>query len=288
MKGMVYMTNSISITHKIIIQGGNEQIRQHLEQTWRRKFTEHDNYFLPLIANYNIIVGKEHMNNRYTSCTEQVTIRTWQDNKHRNRYRAYRQSSCKDKFCNLCSWQEAKQNKYRIAKILQYCAYKVKKKLLFIRLSRKNCSADDVAAEVNLLNKAFNRFIGNRQIQKYYCGHVKKLEVTYNPDSKTYNPHIHLLLVTEKDMKPLDWLSIWRKVCKDNTISHVNNRYRINIAGNKVFKLANYLTKPPLKDYDKTMQEAFNALHTALQGKQLLSCGGICRERLAIIKEKEG
>lgn len=272
----------MNTTHKINIQGGDEQTRQHLEQIWLNKFMEHDEKFLPLIAEYNNITGKEHMNQRYQDCTEAVTLKAWLDKKNKSHYRAYRNSSCKDKLCSLCSWQTAKLNKYEIAKILQYCTYKAKKRLLFIRLSRKNCTADDVAAEVNLLNKAFNRFIGSRQIQKYYHGHIKRLEVTYNPDTG-YNPHIHLLLVTEKTMPPIDFLSIWKRACKDETISNVDINRHVYIAGNKAFKLANYLSKPVLKYKPEPPQEVFNILHTALHGKQILSYGGICKHN-----KKEG
>lgn len=265
---------------------------KHVADVIKSKCQE-NGYYLGLVKNLKEAYHLTYQLDRYQNCSAIWNVITSIKPNGRYYYRTVFRNGCGDKFCNICSWQKAKRDKMRIAKVLQECKYNHGKAFIFLTFSRHACSGADLHREVEQLQRAFHQLMQNRQIKTIKRGYVKKLEISYNHNEDTYLPHYHLLLVVDwKDLHKLsrqDWLKLWQKVNPDINISIKNQyaRYNVDIRGQKAYKLANYLAKPPIKDYQDIMQDVFNTLHFALDGKWLLVFGGLCKDIKLMLERKE-
>ena len=86
-------------------------------------------------------------------------------------------------------------------------------------LTAPNVKAEDLPAEIDLYNKAFQRLVKRKEIASIFTGYIRKLEITYNADQQTYHPHFHILFVVNKSyftsrsyVKQAKWLELWREV----------------------------------------------------------------------------
>ena len=74
------------------------------------------------------------------------------------------------------------------------------------------------------------RFVQRKQFKKISKGYVRKTEITYNPERNDFHPHIHMLIAVESNyfknpnlyVKQDDWLEIWKKCKRDDSITQVH------------------------------------------------------------------
>ena len=272
----------------ITINGADEKYSKHLEEIFNKKMKEHDKYFIPFISNYLEKLNKQYKLLEYINCRKDITINCYKDKKGNNHYRTKTYNSCKDRFCNLCGWQMAKSNKYNIAYTIRTAKYKQGYHLAMLRLSRKSVPSvpeDVLGQEIKNLNSAFSALVRTKEFKKICDGYIRKLEVTYNNNTNTYNPHLHIVLALNKEYfdNKISWLQAWQKV-NNNMAVNANFRFRLNIKGKNLYKLSHYLAKPIIKHYSTAIkQDTFNTLHYILHGQRLLTYSGICKQ---ILKKK--
>ena len=77
-----------------------------------------------------------------------------------------------------------------------------KYEFIFLTLTQKNVSADELKDELDKILKAFNNFMRRKEM-KAIKGWFRGLEITHNTDKKsksydTYHPHIHMILAVNK------------------------------------------------------------------------------------------
>jgi hypothetical protein len=102
---------------------------------------------------------------------------------------------CKQRWCIVCS-------RIRTAQVIkQYLpAFQEWNNKAFVTLTVPNCTADDLKAVIAAMKTAFDRIrkqMDNdwrRGKRKNPLVAVRKLEVTYNPQTKNYHPHFHLIV----------------------------------------------------------------------------------------------
>ena len=236
--------------------------------------------YLQCMKSYLNSIGQLGRFLRFYECSNKWALTTYLDKNNKHHYRTTFRNACHDKFCNICSWQLAKNNKYNIAKVLFKCKYAHRKAFIFLRLSSQSCSGANLHDRLRELQIAFNRFSQHRAVKAITEGYIRKLEVTYN--SGNYNPHFHVLLVMDYSnlhkLRKNQWLNIWQKSCKNMAVSNIHVNYNVDISGCNAYKIGNYLSKPPIKNYATINQDVFNCLHHNFIGKQLLIFGGICKQ----------
>lgn len=245
------------------------------------KIKEHEYKFLPLQFRCLKSRGQIQKYVRDYNCSINWKVQTYMVNK-KYKYRTIFRNACNDNLCNICNWQKAKKNKVIIANILKEAVYHHKYKLIFLRLSNTTVDCNNLDASLKQLQIANNKLLNNRTIKKPLLGYIKKLEITYNSNDKTYNPHYHILLVMKANyfdnpIKFSIWLKNWRKYIK-NPKAHIYLNNKINIKKDKIYALGNYLSKPIIKYNKPINQETFNALHSCLLGKTTLKFAGICQK----------
>lgn len=104
---------------------------------------------------------------------------------------------CNSKYCYLCSEKKKEHDSKQLKAMLEY-ALSDNKKIISLTISPFNAYNSDELRELkSKLDKAFKRFVNYKPIKKMLVGSVKKYEIALNkyPTNKSYNLHIHCLLV---------------------------------------------------------------------------------------------
>lgn len=185
---------------------------------------------------------------------------------------------CKHRFCPGCAWRKARREAACIATILRAVSddgYTP----IFVTLTSVNCAAEDLESEIDRYRKAYNRLLALKRY-KVLVGGIRKLEVTYNSQSETYHPHLHLIWVVSSGYWKNGYIRAaqlrrdWQKVYGDNRISQVNMQAITNTE-DSALEMGKYAAKSA--DYNDS-QSVFDTFYDALSGKRLITYTGLCRK----------
>lgn len=194
---------------------------------------------------------------------------------------------CHNRFCPLCSFIEQKKDTQRVEYIMQQASQVEDSALLAFTLSYPNCSGAQLNDEIKLLNTSFKKFSRQLEREGYLLGSFRKLEVTYNDDSDSYNPHLHVLFHVRKSLyfgtpyyKDADvWRQIWSR-CSDR--EDITNFYirafdpsRDTLNSKFIKEYSFYSVKPVQLMHS---QEVFDYMVSALKSKQVYTLGGTLLE----------
>jgi len=170
---------------------------------WAKKKFVTINIILPLID-----IAKERKNDRlkqalwntYHCCNELKLVNGRLHGKY-----------CKNRFCSIC-------NGIRKAELINKYLPVIQKweDPHYMHLTARSCKKEKLSLMINKVLKGFNR-IRAKYKKRHQRGNgplligIKALECNYNPQDKTYNPHIHLLVPNEEIAKNFkkEWLTLW-------------------------------------------------------------------------------
>lgn len=107
---------------------------------------------------------------------------------------------CKDKLCPLCAWRKELKLFNQVSKcvdVLQAQKYR----FVFVTLTMRNCEATSKALQETLddYNAAYVRLVRLNRIKRIVKGAYRAIEVTYNAETDTFHPHMHLIWVVPKN-----------------------------------------------------------------------------------------
>jgi len=120
---------------------------------------------------------------------------------------------CKNRFCTICSGN-------RKADIINRYLPTVKgwKEPYFLTLTVKSCKAENLKVMIEWVMLTFERIYQklkkrNQRGKGIKITGIKSLECEFNPVSKTYNPHLHLVVASKEIAETLkrEWISIWKE-----------------------------------------------------------------------------
>ena len=205
--------------------------------------------------------------------------------------RLHKGNFCKNRFCPMCAWRKARKDALKISVIMKWLEAEYDKAFVFVTLTAPNVKAEDLQAEIDLYNKAFQRLVKRKEIAPIFDGYIRKLEVTYNADQQTYHPHFHVLFVVNKSyftsryyVKQAKWLELWREVTGDERITQVDVRRLKNSADKGAAEVAAYTAKD--SEY-MLSQEVFDVFYNALRGRQILTYNGLFTTGNKLFKTKQ-
>lgn len=205
--------------------------------------------------------------------------------------RLHKGSFCGNRFCPMCAWRKARKDALKISVIMKWLETEYDKAFIFVTLTAPNVKAEDLPAEIDLYNKAFQRLVKRKEIAPIFDGYIRKLEVTYNADQQTYHPHFHVLFVVNKSyftsrdyVKQAKWLELWREVTGDERITQVDVRRLKNSADKGAAEVAAYTAKD--SEY-MLSQEVFDVFYNALRGRQILTYNGLFTTGNKLFKTKQ-
>lgn len=115
---------------------------------------------------------------------------------------------CKDRLCMMCNWRRTLKLAYQNSLVLNE-AQKQGYQFLFVTLTVPNCNGENLSETCDKLMAGYRYlYHKNKRFKKMCNGSICSLEITYNPITQTYHPHIHLIIAVNKSyFKTADYVT---------------------------------------------------------------------------------
>lgn len=205
---------------------------------------------------------------------------------------------CRCRLCPMCNWRRSKKTFGQVSKVVNEIDKLNKYDYIFLTLTIKNCIPEELENSINLISNSFMNMIrGNKKIKSICKGYFRAIEVTYNKKENRYHPHIHCIVVVEKDyfsrwnknyIKTEEWSELWGKYLKVDYLPIVDVRKVTskNYKNSAVAEISKYTVKSKdiiIKnrkgDINKDLTDKnVLVLHNSLKNKRLITFGGIMKE----------
>lgn len=177
---------------------------------------------------------------------------------------------------------------------------KPKSRWLFLTLTTKNVADGETLKDgLSEMTKAFHRLFKYKKVAKNLIGFMRNIEVTVNPETESYNQHMHVLLCVENSyfknkenyISQKEWTELWKKALQINYDPVVDVRaIKPNKKGDSdiqaaVKETSKYSVKSAdfLTDNDKRNLEIVADLEEGLYRKRMISYGGLLKEKHKIL-----
>lgn len=196
---------------------------------------------------------------------------------------------CRLRLCPLCQRRKSLKTYAEISRLV---AALPSRTWVHIVLTLRNVSAAELQQTIDKLFKDSTALLRkNSQMQNAFNGALRCLEVTYNSESKTFHPHLHILLTGDKSLnnnsrkrisrKLLQQL--WKEAAQLDYLPQVHIDYTVDEG--VVAEIAKYCVKPlELQLPSDERAQVIEQLYTVLHGRRLVQSYGEIRTTLARLK----
>ena len=223
---------------------------------------------------------------------------------------------CQLRLCPVCNWRRSLKIFSQVSKIIQAIEQDREHAYIFLTLTQKNVSGEELDQELDKMMKAWNRFLGYKKVKDVVKGSYRGLEITYDKESKItkrmyqekkdyykklglkvgnknpnfdmYHPHFHVLIVVRKGyftskeyLSHEVWRELWAKAMRLDYLPQVNVKRVKGNTAEAVAETAKYAAKDSDYVIEKNIDLSMNVVETldyALQGRRLVSFSGIMKE----------
>lgn len=215
----------------------------------------------------------------------------------------YKTYFCRVRLCPMCQWRRSLKLFSQVSKITDYINQQNNNQVryLFITLTQKNCSGSELVQEINKINKSFSLLVDKTKrvqpatkFKKMLLGYIKSTEVTYNPKTKTYHPHLHCIFAVQGEyfnkenyINKNSWRAIWADLLKVDYLPQVNVQAIKPARQQKaVAELAKYPAKVSSILNLPQMQavQVIIDLTTLCYKRRFVAFGGIFKKTKALLK----
>lgn len=200
---------------------------------------------------------------------------------------------CRLRLCPMCSWRKSLKLFSQVSKITDAILRDKKARFIFLTLTVKNVSGEELRAKIQEMNEAFKWIIQksrtsaiSKKFKDYVMGYMKAVEVTYNHKTDTFHPHFHIIL----ELKPSyfdsgyltqkQWRDMWKEVMHLGYDPQVDVRIIKNATAKAVAEVSKYPVKLKglLELAPEQAVEPLIKLKRALQDLRMITFGGDFRE----------
>ena len=223
---------------------------------------------------------------------------------------------CQLRLCPVCNWRRSLKIFSQVSKIIQAIEQDREHAYIFLTLTQKNVSGEELDQELDKMMKAWNRFLGYKKVKDVVKGSYRGLEITYDKESKItkrmyqekkdyykklglkvgnknpnfdmYHPHFHVLIVVRKGyftskeyLSHEVWRELWAKAMRLDYLPQVNVKRVKGNTAEAVAETAKYVAKDSDYVIEKDLDLSMNVVETldyALQRRRLVSFSGIMKE----------
>ena len=196
---------------------------------------------------------------------------------------------CGDRLCPMCNWRRSLRMFAKLSKIIQSKQYiDTGYQNLFLTLTVKNCDIDELHAAIKNIFYSFDKFLKNKAIKSAIKGYFRALEITYNPQTQTFHPHLHIILAVPGSYFKTYYLSqekitdIWQKSLNADYTPVVDIRRFRDSKG--IAEAAKYVCKVDEKFLKSINNEALRILRLELGNTRLVGFGGVFRKIARLLK----
>lgn len=282
------MTKQLQKLHHITASGKYRNWKKHRYQA------------IALASAYKQLgVGFHKKSERVFSCARSIDFNKLEPDKSgqsvRNRY------GCKDRLCPGC--QSSRSRKTFMELLQLYELYHLEypnDRAAMLTLTVPNVPAHAMQGELSALLTGFRKLSRRKPFARAVRAWFRALEVTYNPKTKTYHPHIHALLLFHPNyfdksqalyLHHSQWLTLWQQVMRRPDIKLLD--IRVLRASSKqvtdkamasaIAEVAKYATKPadifiPVGKGYTVNPLIILALSKTLKHRRLIAFSGLFRE----------
>lgn len=217
----------------------------------------------------------------------------------------YKTYFCRVRLCPMCQWRRSLKLFSQVSKITDYINQQNNQvRYLFITLTQKNCNGSELVQEINKINKSFSLLIDKTKrvqsaskFKKMLLGYIKSTEITYNPKTKTYHPHLHCIFAVQGEyfnkanyINKNNWRAIWADLLKIDYLPQVNVQAIKPARQQKaVAELAKYPAKvSSILDLPQTQAvQVIMDLTTLCYKRRFVAFGGIFKKTKALLKMQD-
>lgn len=197
---------------------------------------------------------------------------------------------CRDRMCPVCQWRLSMRRfaeMYTLVVSLRQ-AYPTNR-WQFVTLTCRNCEPKDLKTTIDEMMRAWNSIASSKAFKRVYEGWARSLEITYNKETKTVHPHIHILLMCAADQHNKDNGYIvhrWLKTCRLHTNWAAQDYKEVKMALEETPE-DQINTSAILETYKYTLKSAdmqdmpliiFDLVDNAIQHRRLVAFGGKIKE----------
>lgn len=199
---------------------------------------------------------------------------------------------CQKRLCIMCQWRKAIKVFHEVSRVMDVVERDYPDlQPIFLTLGQRNCGFGDLDGEIDSILKAFRRLNDHDLFRSQVQGWFRALEITYNPKSNTWNPHIHAILLVDKqyfrktNKRYIDqprWIRLWRTAMKldyDPTariqkVKTTKGKYK------GVAEVAKYTMKDGdlIAHDEETTDRLVETLTKALYRRRLYAFGGVMKK----------
>lgn len=220
--------------------------------------------------------------NRMRDCASWLEFEIGDDNVKK----LHNANFCRVRLCPICAWRRSLKTFGQVSAVVEKLADDYK--YVFLTLTVRNCSSDELSDTITHLNKSFDRMTKYVVWKKAVKGYFRSLEVTHNTKENTYHPHYHCLLCVNKSyftsrnyISQNDFTQMWKKALKIDYTPIVHVESIKHSKAKAIAEVAKYSTKASeiicFDDWDLTV-ETVRVLDAALANRRLTTFSGVMRD----------
>ena len=191
--------------------------------------------------------------------------------KNFDKMKLYKANFCQNRFCPACARRKAIKDSIALMSMTRWILEEKKRKFIYLTLTVPSVSEYELREKITEMNKAFARLLKREQFDKAIQGYARKLEVSYNKKTNTFNPHFHILMndhsITQIDMKHLTNLKEGSKNKKE------------------LLKIVKYIAKD--NQYNMSSDDVFVAYYKNLKSLMYFAFSGDFKEARTLYSKKE-
>lgn len=208
---------------------------------------------------------------------------------------------CRSRLCPMCAWRRSLKAFGQLSDCMTYLDLKRQLAIgkpygyILIGLTIRNCDPLDLPEIIDHLLESFARLRRTPEWKHVIRGAHRTLEVTYNPNTITMHPHLHIIAAVDPSyFKSRYYISqekltqLWQTALKVAYVPVVDIRkVRITPERKDISEVTKYVTKAT--DWDKLdeSESVLSALHGALHGRKLYANYGVIREASRVLKQSD-
>jgi plasmid rolling circle replication initiator protein Rep len=196
---------------------------------------------------------------------------------------------CCDRLCPNCNWRRSLRMFAKLSKIINSKQYaETKYKNLFLTLTIRNCNIDELHESIKNIFYSFKKFVQHKAISNAVMGYFRALEITYNPKTQTFHPHLHVILAVPSSYFKTYYLSqekltyLWQQSLAADYKPIIDIRKFKDNKG--IAEASKYVIKADDKFLKNIDNEALRILRLELGNTRLVGFSGIFRSIAAELK----
>ena len=261
------------------VYSNDDEIRAFLTdaETWKRRADD-------VAALFGCCSQLRHRGEKITTCGTLITFAGDQSGAQ-----LVGANFCRQRLCPVCQWRRSRMVFANLTDVwhrLEADGYD----MIHLVLTRKNVYPDRLSDEITSIFKAFSKLIKIKPTFSGWKGCLRFLEVTYNPQYKTYHPHLHVLIA----VRPSYWTSryyvtidavrtLWA------VVGHLDYEPMVYVRRadpRGVLEVSKYCVKPmELKGIDPSEElRIYQSLDLVLHGRRMIQSYGVIRDVIRELK----